>query len=178
MMIPPDTSFEDGFFLKCSPHAPFPARCSIHISSIFSYKEVMRRSRTTRHETLGDAALFSFSVRVSDEIYKPIDAIALARHVTSAIASGTRRWWAGVPALPRGSAAAGPARRGWGSARLDLTAHPGRMPLPQRVQAPWRARSRPGYTHSPPGCSRSPYWHALSGWLPASQQRPAALPVA
>jgi hypothetical protein len=30
-------------------------------------KEVMRRSRTTRYETLGNAALFSFSVRVSDE---------------------------------------------------------------------------------------------------------------
>jgi hypothetical protein len=27
----------------------------------------MRRSRTTRYETLGNAALFSFSVRVSDE---------------------------------------------------------------------------------------------------------------
>ena len=30
-------------------------------------KEIMRRSRTTRHETLGNAALFSFSVAVPDE---------------------------------------------------------------------------------------------------------------
>jgi hypothetical protein len=29
----------------------------------------MRRGRTTEHETLGNAALFSFSVSVSDEIY-------------------------------------------------------------------------------------------------------------
>ncbi len=33
-------------------------------------KEVMRRSHTTRHEILGNAALFSFSVTVSDEIYR------------------------------------------------------------------------------------------------------------
>src|SRR6266571_2918862 len=132
---------------SCSPHVPFLASVGyIHLLHLFIHLD------------------------------EPIVARALARHVTSAIASGTRRWSAGVPALPRGSAAAGPARRGWGSARLDLTAHPGRMLPPQRVQAPWRARSRPGYTHSPPGCSRSPYWHALSGWLPASQQRPAALP--
>jgi len=32
-------------------------------------KEVMRRSRTTRHETLGNTAWFSFSVAVPDEIY-------------------------------------------------------------------------------------------------------------
>jgi len=32
-------------------------------------KEIMRRSRTTRHEILGHAALFSSSVAVSDEIY-------------------------------------------------------------------------------------------------------------
>ena len=30
----------------------------------------MRRSRTTRHETLRNGALFSFSVAVSDEIYR------------------------------------------------------------------------------------------------------------
>jgi hypothetical protein len=29
----------------------------------------MRRSRTTRHETLGNTLLFSFSVAVPDEIY-------------------------------------------------------------------------------------------------------------
>ena len=32
-------------------------------------KEAMRRSRITRHETLGKAALSSFSVAVPDEIY-------------------------------------------------------------------------------------------------------------
>jgi hypothetical protein len=41
----------------------------------FNSKEVMRRSRTTRHETLGNAALFSLSlsVAVPDEIYSEDD---------------------------------------------------------------------------------------------------------
>jgi hypothetical protein len=30
----------------------------------------MRRSRTTRHETLENAALFSFSAAIPDEIYR------------------------------------------------------------------------------------------------------------
>ncbi len=51
------------------------------INSTFTYivpepdnsKEAMRRSRTTRHETLGEMALFSFSVAVPDEIYTIAD---------------------------------------------------------------------------------------------------------
>jgi hypothetical protein len=35
----------------------------------FNSKEAMRRSRTTRHETLGKVAWFFFSVAVPDDIY-------------------------------------------------------------------------------------------------------------
>ena len=38
----------------------------------------MRRSRTTRHEILGNAALFSFSVTVSDEIYTSVSETSLS----------------------------------------------------------------------------------------------------
>lgn len=52
-------------------------------------KDVMRRCRTTRHETLRNAALFSFSMTVSDEIYILVwkHSIHTRRHISSLFAT-------------------------------------------------------------------------------------------